>query len=933
MHAAKPILQSVNEDASFRSAIFRLSLSGLRLLFLLLTTLGAAAQPKRVLIVHSFVNAAPPFTTHSMAFETTLTTEMGEPVDLDEITLDVARYATSDMEEALVEYLRKRQEKWQPDLVVPVGSPAGVFVAQYRDRLFPMTPVIYTGMDRRRLPPDALQKNAAFIGESFDFPGMVEDILQVSPATTNIAVVLGASQLEQYWAAAIQREWLPFTNRVSFTWLNDLSFDQMLERVSTLPPRSFIFLVLLMRDASGVTHNTDEALNRIHAVANAPVTGIFQHQLGLGIVGGRLYQAELEGEESARVAIRILRGEGATNFPPKIIGPLGPRYNGQELQRWNISEDRLPPRSVILFRQPGFWVRYWRPIAGTFCFILFQTGLIAGLVINRARRRQGEREAILIADVSSKFVNLSPGEVDHEILDAQRRIFEMFDLDVSGFWQWSADASGFFRLTHYSRAGEDPQIPERMNSQEYFPWYQQQVLAGRTIAVRSMTELPPEAARDRETFRQFGFKSNLTIPLLVGGEPPVGALGFNTTRVEREWPDALVKRLQLVAQIFANALARKRADQALRESEERIRMSQQAARVGAFDWNIKTGVNVWTPELEAMHGLPPGGFAKTQPAWERLVHPDDRAAAVDRVELAFRTGEPVAGEWRVIWPDGSVHWLFGRFQVFKDKAGEPLRMTGVNMDITERKHSEQEITQQRNQLTHLSRVTMLGELSGSLAHELNQPLTAILSNAQAGQRFLAQDKVNLDELRHILKDIVDDDKRAGEVIRRLRLLLKKGEVRQQPLDVNAAVQEILKLVRSDLVIHGVTAQTELAPGLPMIHADPVQFQQVLLNLVMNACDAMRGHAASDRQLIVRTEWAESGSVCVSVSDRGCGIPADAIEQVFEPFFTTKAHGMGLGLSVCCSIIEAHRGRIWAENNASGGATFRVTLPVAAEATK
>jgi GAF domain-containing protein len=168
-------------------------------------------------------------------------------------------------------------------------------------------------------------------------------------------------------------------------------------------------------------------------------------------------------------------------------------------------------------------------------------------------------------------------------------IFEVLDLDVSGFWQWSADASGFFRLTHYSRAGEGPQIPERMNSQEYFPWYQQQVLAGRTIAVRSMTELPPEAARDRETFRQFGFKSNLTIPLAVGGEPPIGALGFNTTRAERDWPDALIKRLQLVAQIFANALARKRADQALRESEERMRMSQQAARVGTFDWNIKSG--------------------------------------------------------------------------------------------------------------------------------------------------------------------------------------------------------------------------------------------------------------------------------------------------------------------------------------------------------
>ena len=159
-------------------------------------------------------------------------------------------------------------------------------------------------------------------------------------------------------------------------------------------------------------------------------------------------------------------------------------------------------------------------------FCLLQAALIVSLLINRAKRRRGEAEATLIAEISSKFVNLPPGEVDREIMDAQRRIFELLDLDVSGFWQWSAEASGFFRLTHYSRAGEGTQIPERMNSQEYFPWYQQQVLAGRTIAVRSMKELPPEAARDRETFRQFGFKSNLTIPLSVGGEPPIGALGL-----------------------------------------------------------------------------------------------------------------------------------------------------------------------------------------------------------------------------------------------------------------------------------------------------------------------------------------------------------------------------------------------------------------------
>jgi len=350
-----------------------------------------AAEPKRVLVVHSFVNAAPPFTTHSIAFESTLTAEMGERVDLDEISLDVARYATPDMLEALVEYLGKRQQGWRPDLVVPVGSPAGVFVAENRDRLFPSTPIIYTGMDRRRLPPGALERDATFVGESFDFPAMLEDMLQIAPATTNIAVVIGASQLEQYWTAAIQREWAPFTNRVGFTWLDHLPFDSMLKQVSQLPPRSFIFLVLLMRDASGVTHNADEALHRIRAIANAPVNGIFQHQLGLGIVGGRLYQAELEGSESARIAIRILRGEPATNFPPTIIGPLEPRYDWRELQRWHIDQARLPPGSTVMFREPTSWERNRARIIATSSIGIAQAASIFLLLANLARRRRAER--------------------------------------------------------------------------------------------------------------------------------------------------------------------------------------------------------------------------------------------------------------------------------------------------------------------------------------------------------------------------------------------------------------------------------------------------------------------------------------------------------------------------------------------------------------
>jgi PAS domain S-box-containing protein len=266
----------------------------------------------------------------------------------------------------------------------------------------------------------------------------------------------------------------------------------------------------------------------------------------------------------------------------------------------------------------------------------------------------------------------------------------------------------------------------------------------------------------------------------------------------------------------------------------------------------------------------------------------------------------------------------------KNERGIIVGASTIARDITARKKAEVEELQHRTELAHLSRVTMLGELSGSLAHELNQPLTAILSNAQAAQRFLAHDDVDLNEVRDILNDIVNQDKRAGEVIHRLRLLLKKSTVEHQPLDLNDVVSEVLKLVRNDLLNQKVTGQMELAPELPVIIGDRVQLQQVVLNLVMNGCDAIATGPTGDRKLIIRTGLNNGDGICVSVADHGVGLAPDNLEKVFEPFFSTKPDGMGLGLSVCRTIIMAHGGKLWAANNADRGATFYFTIPAQPE---
>jgi len=247
------------------------------------------------------------------------------------------------------------------------------------------------------------------------------------------------------------------------------------------------------------------------------------------------------------------------------------------------------------------------------------------------------------------------------------------------------------------------------------------------------------------------------------------------------------------------------------------------------------------------------------------------------------------------------------------------------VDISDRRKLERATARQRDELAHLSRVAMLGELSGSLAHELNQPLTAILSNAQAAQRFLAQTPPRVDQLAEILSDIVKSDHRARSVIQRLRAMLRKEQAQHRSLDINEVVEESLRLMRSDLLNRDVTVSTDLADALPAVSGERNQLQQILLNFMMNGCDAMHARE-TDRRLLVRTHRNSQGHVEISVADRGTGIPEADLERIFEPFVTTKSQGLGLGLAICRSIVEAHGGRLWASNNADAGATLHIEIP-------
>jgi len=297
------------------------------------------------------------------------------------------------------------------------------------------------------------------------------------------------------------------------------------------------------------------------------------------------------------------------------------------------------------------------------------------------------------------------------------------------------------------------------------------------------------------------------------------------------------------------------------------------------------------------------------------------------VEVIDRLQERFIPEETITDATGKIRWLQTVKRPIIERDGLANQVLGASTDITARKAAEAELQRNRDELAHMTRVSTLGELAASLAHELNQPLTGILSNAQAAQRFLAMNPADLDEVREILKDIVQDDNRASEVIQKLRALYKKEALTFASIDLAGVINDVVQLVHSDAVLRNVRVVLGTDVDLPPARGDRVQLQQVVLNLLRNAIDAMKDCPMDDRVVRVRAQQQDAVFLRVAVWDRGTGLAADKLDKIFQPFYTTKRDGLGMGLSISRSIINAHGGRLWAENNPDRGMTFYFTVAV------
>jgi PAS domain S-box-containing protein len=745
------------------------------------------------------------------------------------------------------------------------------------------------GATEEKVSADQFRSPVSGVASRADPRATLELIFRLQPETQRVVVVAGTAEVDRHVLDRVKEAARYFAGQAQFDFWADRSMAELQKEVAALPPRTVILFSRMFRDGAGRPVISSTAARSIAQEAGMPVYVMTDAALGTGAIGGSLAGIEAIGQRAGEMARLILTGTPAESLRLEIDTGRAPIFDWRALQRWDIPESRLPPGSILRFKPQSLWEQYRTYAFGALVIIGLQSALIFDLLFQRRRRRRTETE-----------------------LRENQQLMEL--------------AASAGELGLWSRDLKTGRVWANARMRYLFGYGAKEALSFDDLVTRIRSDdrggMLLEVQRAEAAGRPFEGEFRSVLPngeerwLLVKGS----AMGENSSRP---------RRLGAVWDITR----RKRAEEAVEKERSFLRQVIDTDpnlifakdRDGRYTLANKAVADTYGTTVENLIGKTDADFNSNPQEIESFRKID--------LEVIDTRRERFIPEERITSREGKARWLQTVKRPIVGSNDTAIQVLGASTDITERKQAEMELREQRAELAHVARISTMGELAASLAHELNQPLTAILSNAQAALRFLSSKPADIEEVREVLQDIVNDNSRAGEVIRRMRSLVKKQEVEFAPVDVAGLIREVATLVHSDAILLNVKLAVETADGLPVVQGDKVQLQQVVLNLLLNAFDAMKECPPTERQVKLSIEHKDAGLIQTAVSDRGPGLSSDKLNKIFEPFYTTKKEGLGMGLSICRSIIEAHGGRLWAENNPDRGATFYFTLPVEGVQTK
>lgn len=789
---------------------------------------------------------------------------------------DFGRFPIEKHSASLVRYLHDRYRERRIDVVVPFQDSAFEFTLAHRDKLFPGVAVVAAGVERHAVEGRTLPAGVTTIPVIYDYRRTLALALKLQPDVQEVVVIHGVSEYDLRRRDEAQQALAGLTPRLRHRALGGVPLPVIEEAVRKLPGHSLVLLTSMVRDAEGRSLVGRDYANRLSRASPVPIYGTFPSHMEQGTMGGAITDFTSVGRAASAVVSRVLAGD-LPSSPVAAETPDAPLVvNWRAIVRWHIPPDRIPLEARIAFREPGLWDAHRGTVLAALAVLLIQTWLIAGLMLQLRRRRRAE----------SAFE------------DSEERFKLAADAAHLGMWGWNPADDRLWATESCRRLHGLPQagkVTYRTFTDVIHPEDRKEIRATVRDALRDRVPFAAEyrvmlpggdmrwiATRGRGTYRN--------------GKEPAGVLGVAVDITERKQAE---ETLRLAVEALPTAILMVNQEGTI------VLANAQAEKLLGYPPAELRGqsVDVLVPErFRGGHAGHRAGFFLAPQARPMAANRDLTALRKDGTEIPVEIGlNPV-------------------------RSGEgPLTLAAI-VDLSQR----YELRRKQQELEHIGRVSTMGEIAASLAHELNQPLTAILSNAQAGLRLLDRPGTDQAEIREILQDVVADDKRAGAVIGTLRTMLRRGKTEPRRMDLAATVRDVLVLLNSELVGQHVEMETDLAQD-SFVLADRTQTEQVLLNLVMNAIDAMRQQPAHERRLRITLARTGQNTATVAVRDSGTGIAGDDLEKVFDAFWTTKSLGMGMGLAVCKSIIESYGGRIWVEPNKDRGVTFFFTLPLAREA--